>query len=629
MHGQQQHHPQRAPTHQYYNYNANENSFVQQQHKQQQTNQHQSQSIESNLYERGQSEPNSRYTNQQQITNHSMQQQNAANNTHQTYQSNQNLTNQSQTQAQSQQQAQSQSIKNNHQTSHQSHNQQQRIPLPVATQQQPIQQESFTSSQAYQQSGQNSNQTPSQTQQTNLYSEFNRQTPYQSNPSVDFASVTSVLSYPTPSPSQHSFASSSPSTITAPSPDVRLPQTNIQPNQQYTIPEERSELLQRPYSHISHENQYQMDKMQIKQPYGMPPYGNYHPAATQELYQNQMYMNEKDTLRKYRHKPATKPTYLAQSELIKDNFTGYPYPMESAESTLSFLEKTASSIDESKSAFKTTLSNITKPPTPDISPYGSSQSPSTFSPAPAKPKAKPRPRSKKAAQQIIPPPSPTPVPVAVPQMQENIPVKMPKEKTTSKRNKVEIPANIYPSVVHPEINQTGFASPAPIPEQTRPAIYPYSDYHQMHHNPGLAKPTYLPHSVSSQLTNSTITSPINNNASTPNIPSTQTTTSNLYPRSSHQSYSYQAPPVTAQTTSHTPTAQSFTSNSKETHSAVPITQNSVHSSLPSHYTMTQGSMPLTTTASNDLMSSAYSAQHYPPYMGKQNTFLVQHLGYKL
>lgn len=96
--------------------------------------------------------------------------------------------------------------------------------------------------------------------------------------------------------------------------------------------------------------------------------------------------------------------------------------MDGTESTLSYLEKTASSIDESKSAFKATLSNITKP-TPDMlgyggggmggiggtqSLYGSSNNSSSnlmTQQQPVKPKPKPRPRGRKAATKVDPVPS--------------------------------------------------------------------------------------------------------------------------------------------------------------------------------------------------------------------------------
>lgn len=84
----------------------------------------------------------------------------------------------------------------------------------------------------------------------------------------------------------------------------------------------------------------------------------------------------------------------------------YSYPVQ-GESTLSFLEKTASSIDESKSAFKASLSNITKP-TADMLGYGSqslygSTALNTNEPAPiAKPKPKPKPRGRKPANKPEP-----------------------------------------------------------------------------------------------------------------------------------------------------------------------------------------------------------------------------------
>lgn len=573
--------------------------------KHQQINQHQSNSVESNAYDRSQSEANSRYinANQNQIANHTAQ--NAAlNSMHQSYQQGHHMAHQHQPQSQSQHQPQHQS-----QPQHQPQQVKQELrpaqppnQHPQAVQQQKAQQEQFS---AYSQQS-NPNQLQSQQQQANAYSDYHRQTPYQPTPSVDFTSVTSVLSYPTPSPSQHSFASSSPSTMTAPSPDVRFQQTAIQPGQQYPQPDERPEPPQRPYSQLSQENQYQIEKMQSKQPYGGAPYANFNAGAAQEHYQSQMLANDKDVLRKYR-KSNVKPAaaYAGQGEMPKDSMYGYPADVQHSESTLSYLEKTASSIDESKSAFKATLSNITKPPTPEIPPYASSQSPSFFAAATAKPKPKSRPRAKKAAAQPV-----VPSPAAhVPQMNEVIKPKAPKEKA-SKRSKAENAANVYTPPATVDASQSNLIPSSG--SHTKSPHYPYSDYHHMHPNSGLATSAYHPHSVSSQSSNSSVTSV--NNAPTTNIPSAPTTPTNSYSRSSQQSFSYQTAPATSQAMT---TQQIYTNHSKEAHVASSAAQPAVSSSLPSHYSAPQGSMPFTSTASNDLMSSAYaSQQHYPPYMGK-------------
>lgn len=146
----------------------------------------------------------------------------------------------------------------------------------------------------------------------------------------------------------------------------------------------------------------------------------------------------KSSLKKYRHKqqpvqPSGKPhsAYGTPSNDYKMNDQYAPYHMDGTESTLSYLEKTASSIDESKSAFKATLSNITKP-TPDMlgygggsgsmssisgsqSLYGSSNSSNNSNSnnssliaqqqQPVKPKPKPRPRGRKPATKVDPIPS--------------------------------------------------------------------------------------------------------------------------------------------------------------------------------------------------------------------------------
>lgn len=145
------------------------------------------------------------------------------------------------------------------------------------------------------------------------------------------------------------------------------------------------------------------------------------------------YPNEmKSSLKKYRHKqqPIGKPqdTYGSTSSEFKMNDQYGSYPME-GESTLSYLEKTASSIDERKSAFKATLSNITKP-TPDMLGYGSQSLYSGGSAQPpVKPKAKPRSRSRKtpAKTETILKPDPIPSPV------QSLPMKQP-DKTASISN---------------------------------------------------------------------------------------------------------------------------------------------------------------------------------------------------
>lgn len=153
---------------------------------------------------------------------------------------------------------------------------------------------------------------------------------------------------------------------------------------------------------------------------------NFNAAADNCAYPKEM----KSSLKNYRHKqqPVGKPSdaYGSGANDFKMDEQYGSYPM-AGESTLSYLEKTASSIDERKSAFKATLSNITKP-TPEMLGYGSQSlyGGSSSSQAPAKPKAKPRSRGRKPANKTETMIKPDPIPSPV----HSLPMKQP-DKTTS------------------------------------------------------------------------------------------------------------------------------------------------------------------------------------------------------
>lgn len=222
---------------------------------------------------------------------------------------------------------------------------------------------------------------------------------YQSQQSYDYnspsSSSMSTMNYATPSPSQYSFASSSPSASTIQeSSDIRqqnLPQAAPLPSMDDENDATRDYAMSnqfkmssdnKTYNPTQHSN-YSIDSMS----------GHYSAGNDNCAYPTEM----KTSLKKYRHKqqPNSKTPSVygpGTSDFKMDDQYGN-YPME-GESTLSFLEKTASSIDESKSAFKASLSNITKP-TPDMLGYGSQSLYGNSSSTPVKAKAKPRSRSRK------------------------------------------------------------------------------------------------------------------------------------------------------------------------------------------------------------------------------------------
>lgn len=203
------------------------------------------------------------------------------------------------------------------------------------------------------------------------------------------SSSMSTITYATPSPSQYSFASSSPSTNTTqvPSPDTR--QQNVVHSSVDTEHESN-----RDYA-LSNQYKTAIDSKSFN-PTQPPNYKNYNTDSMSGHYSTSDNCAYSGSLKKYRHKQQhnnkTPQIYGGGSNEFKmdDHYAGYPMESIESESTLSFLEKTASSIDESKSAFKTSLSNITKP-NPDILGYSSQALYGSSAPSiPAKSKAKPK-----------------------------------------------------------------------------------------------------------------------------------------------------------------------------------------------------------------------------------------------
>lgn len=230
-------------------------------------------------------------------------------------------------------------------------------------------------------------------------------TSYQSQQSYDYnspsSSSMSTMNYATPSPSQYSFASSSPSasTIQETSSDIR--QQNVQQpptlvpmddetnsNRDYAMTNQfkiAADNNNKSFNHSTQQLSYSIDSMS----------GHYNTGGDNGSYPTEI----KNSLKKYRHKQQTNsktPSIYGSGPndfKMDDQYSNYS--ME-GESTLSFLEKTASSIDESKSAFKASLSNITKP-TPDMLGYGTQSlyASSSGTHTPIKAKAKSRSRGRK------------------------------------------------------------------------------------------------------------------------------------------------------------------------------------------------------------------------------------------
>lgn len=470
-------------------------------------------------------------------------------------------------------------------------------------------------------------------------------TAYQSQ-NIDYgSSSTSSMSYATPSPSQYSFASSSPSTMPVPSPDIRQqPSAAVAPIATSHMPMEDDANMQQHREYNMNQSAYHQHhpyKMQEKKSsYGPMQGTNPYPtqsadmsAIDQQYMANQMYPTEtKGSLKKYRHKqlPKTSQGYGSGGD---DSYN--PYPMDGGQSTLSYLEKTATSIDENKSAFKASLSNITKP-TIETSPYGQPSQPYTNpAPPPTKPKPKPRSRSKKTATPavVVPPP--------IVNKNEHIirtEPKPPKEKA-SKKSKIDNSPSSYTSSMTSDVSplpqekslasQIVHAQPMASSYGSLPTPnYPYSDYHHA------AAASYLPHAMQSHTQTSShahknqmaeMQAPIQSTASSMQQP----TDTMSYARSlssssssSHHHHSYpkmEANQTTAPSSASTPSSQlsghstsghGYASGTSTGHSTTDHRSHTSQHPSASQHSLTSAVVP------SDPMSSYAATSAYPPYMGK-------------
>ncbi|XP_031636491.1 uncharacterized protein LOC116349266 isoform X4 [Contarinia nasturtii] len=228
-------------------------------------------------------------------------------------------------------------------------------------------------------------------------------TSYQQNYEYNSPSSSSIstMNYATPSPVQYSFASSSPSanTTQVPSPDIRQ-QNVVHSSSLPSIETQHESNREFPLS-----NQYKLAT--DNKAFNPTQKSNYNSTDVMSGHyttsDNCAYSVEmKSSLKKYRHKQQTnnktQPIYGGGSNEFKmeDHYGATYSTMEplASESTLSILEKTASSIDESKSAFKASLSNITKPNT-DMLTYGTQSLYGNSNASQAPVKAKTRARGRK------------------------------------------------------------------------------------------------------------------------------------------------------------------------------------------------------------------------------------------
>lgn len=480
-------------------------------------------------------------------------------------------------------------------------------------------------------------------------------TSYQSQQNFDYnspsSSSISTMNYATPSPSQYSFASSSPSTSTlqAPSPDIR--QANLPHSSALPSLDDENDSSNRDYG-IS--NQYKMGA--DNKSFNSTQHSSYNVDPASDQYntgENCAYPTEmKSSLKKYRHKqqPSSKSQSMygaGPSEFKMDEQYG-PYNPIEGETTLSFLEKTASSIDESKSAFKSSLSNITKP-TSDMIAYGA---PSLYGnaniQASAKPKAKPRSRSRKTANKsessVSSDPISTPVqslpmkpdlmqPSSIANAKDNMINARPK--ATSSGWRVEeasagnkhMPTEHYSSsmishstipgeknitIPHTDVNTTYNHSnqtyqysgqtvvpptPFPLSQQNKPESSMYSSHGTVHH-PYTRPETTIPCS-SSVTTNSNIQA------------QTSTTSVSNHPFSVHSSISSLHNPPQQQST-HLIQQQTSAPSSSTAFNTTPV-EPSKSSQTSHNLPLQEQSSSLPHTPQVESLSLYSHSQHYSPY----------------
>ncbi|XP_037035500.1 uncharacterized protein LOC119073821 [Bradysia coprophila] len=368
--------------------------------------------------------------------------------------------------------------------------QQQRTPYPQynqqqqqSHQQQPIQQQQ-QQQQSLPQQHPYYNQYPQSQQMPQQMPQHHHQ-PHQLHPpshqNYDYSSPMSTLSSTAPSPSvSHSYSSPSPSTIQSPTPTAMITIEDDQPlrekvvykpnlverkgksskkgadkfNESYQQPM-NSQPHNYPQQHQMHQYPNQQHQLQNQQ---------LHPQHQQQQQQHQHQQQQNQQLNPHHqqhsqqyHPPLPSPTnnslknYRHKASKLSPNSEDFHYNdnsnIQDSETSLSFLERTASSINENQSVFNASLSDITKPP-PMVSP---AVIPAT--------KSKAKPRSKAAAAPKKPPKAP----------KQPAEPKPPKEKSkTTKKTKnanVPVPAPL-PSAGSLEHNSNSSSSSYPGSEQT-------------------------------------------------------------------------------------------------------------------------------------------------------------------
>lgn len=260
-----------------------------------------------------------------------------------------------------------------------------------------------------------------------------------SQQNYDYSSPISTLSSTAPSPSvSHSYSSPSPSTIQSPTSATSAAMITIdddQPLREKVV--YKPNLVERKGKQSSKKN---TDKFSESYQQSMNAHPHY--PQQQPQYHPPMPSPTNNSLKNYRHKTSK------HSPNSEDFHFGEHGNVQDSETSLSFLERTASSINENQSAFNASLSDITKPPqmmSPTVVP-------------PAKSKAKPRAKAPAAPKKA----PKTPKPPAEP--------KVPKEKakSTTKKSKQNVPVTPapLPSTASHEHNSNSSSSSYAGSEQT-------------------------------------------------------------------------------------------------------------------------------------------------------------------
>lgn len=262
-----------------------------------------------------------------------------------------------------------------------------------------------------------------------------------SHQNYDYSSPMSTLSSAAPSPSvSHSYSSPSPSTIQSP--------TSVTPASMITIEDDqplREKIVYKPnlVERKGKSSKKNADKFNESYQQPMNSQSHYSQPHQQQNQQHSQYhppmpSPTNNSLKNYRHK-ASKLSPNSEDFHFNDNSN-----IQDSETSLSFLERTASSINENQSVFNASLSDITKP--------------QMMSPAvvPAT-KSKAKPRSKAAATPKKPPKAPKPPAEPKPPKE--------KAKTTKKSKVTNVPVPI-PSTVSHEHNSNSSSSSYPGSEQT-------------------------------------------------------------------------------------------------------------------------------------------------------------------